>query len=266
FIRAPGPAPGGPSTAPRRGGSAGSGSSSWEAATPPRRSSPRTPLSRRRRGRPGSSPGVCPTTLMAASSSQSPPSTRPPGRRNGCRRRLRSGRHRDGPQRLRRPRPRRTASPDHVRSVHPRKCGLGRRHHRALRRDHLVHRIPSHPGPPRALDLSSEEGVPRTIGTCAVDEPSLHLLAYGDRTELASVILIGAGSAAKEAARDITSSPPELMLRRDPNTTSTMACVINRRLLVWCHDFTDTDFAGGLGSLGQRTSCLLDPHPVSVGR
>lgn len=56
-----------------------------------------------------------------------------------------------------------------------------------------------------SLDMRRENGVPRVFGTRAVDEPRLHLLAYGDWTGFASATLIGAGRTAKEAVRDITS-------------------------------------------------------------
>ncbi|MEV7527346.1 MULTISPECIES: ArsO family NAD(P)H-dependent flavin-containing monooxygenase [Microbacteriaceae] len=58
------------------------------------------------------------------------------------------------------------------------------------------------------LGLSREKGLPKTIGTRSADEPRLHLLGYGDWTGFASATLMGAGRAAKDAIRDITSHPP----------------------------------------------------------
>ena len=53
------------------------------------------------------------------------------------------------------------------------------------------------------LGLARHDGHPVTVDTRAVDEPRIHLLAYGDWTGPASATLIGVGRTARDAAKDI---------------------------------------------------------------
>lgn len=65
-----------------------------------------------------------------------------------------------------------------------------------------------HPLPPglahlAPLNLRGPRGHFPTDGTCALGEPRLHLLGYGDWTGPASAALIGVGRTARDAARRI---------------------------------------------------------------
>ncbi len=53
------------------------------------------------------------------------------------------------------------------------------------------------------LNLRGPRGHIPTDGTCAVGEPRLHLLGYGDWTGAASATLIGVGRPARDAVRHI---------------------------------------------------------------
>ncbi|WP_053764274.1 ArsO family NAD(P)H-dependent flavin-containing monooxygenase [Streptomyces sp. AS58] len=54
------------------------------------------------------------------------------------------------------------------------------------------------------LDLRGPRGRIPTNGTCALGEPRLHLLGYGDWTGPASATLIGVGRTARDAVREVT--------------------------------------------------------------
>lgn len=54
------------------------------------------------------------------------------------------------------------------------------------------------------LNLTPEEGMPRTRGTRSIDESRLHLLGYGDWSGVASATIIGAGRTPRAAVAELS--------------------------------------------------------------